>query len=97
MYVSRRSKHPLSTGSICLEPHPKHNSQKPVTLVKISMSEFGNRKNPVKISTPSQANRKIHNQNQRSIQVNGTIHSQNQVYTDPWKHQRWDRVPRSMM
>ena len=39
-------------------------------------------------------NGKIRSQNRCPDQVHKIIYSENQAYTDPWKHQRWNQVPR---
>jgi hypothetical protein len=48
----------------------------------------------VKISTISRVNGQIYSQIQCPIQVNRTKHSKLQGYTDPWEHQRLDKVLR---
>ena len=49
------------------------------SIVKISVSKFSTRSNPLSKSV--------------SNSYNGIIHNRNQAYTDHWKHQRRDQVP----
>ena len=77
-----RSKHPLSTSRT---PYALFQTQN--QCVQISK-----RNNPQK--KPVRLVEKICSQIPCLDHVNRTIHSKNLGNTDPWKHQRWDHVPR---